>query len=147
MKINLFFKITITCFLALFLLGAASSNELFKKGIIAEASQNFQEAVTHFTESLKAEGESPDTYSHLGYNNSKISKTYANNAYKHYKRALKLDPNHEETLGLLGHLYLWKGNIIKANSILTQLKRLESGEAEELEKKLKRIADQSNKIK
>ena len=90
MKLRIFLKISLFSIVALFILGAASSNELFKKGIAAEASNNFKKAVTHFMASLKAEGETPDTFSHLGYNYSKISKKYANDSYKHYKKALKL---------------------------------------------------------
>jgi len=147
MKAKLFFQIALISPLTFFLLGAGAGNEMFKKGITAEASQDFESAVEHFKMSLKSEGETPDTYNHLGYNLGKISKKYANQAYKHYKKALKLDPNHEETLGFLGELYLWQGNLTKANEILIQLKKLESSEAEELEKKLKKIIGQSKKIK
>jgi len=126
---------------------AAGTNEIFKKGITAEASQDYPQAIEHFTNSLKSEGETPDTYSHLGYNHSKISKNYANEAYKHYKKALKLDPNHEETLALLGQLHLWQGNIIQANKILITLKKLESSEADELEKSLNKISMQFQKSK
>ena len=106
-----------------------------------------QKAVELFNRSLQTEGETPECLANLGLSLSFISKKYVNDAYKHYKKALKINAKHEETLGYLGELYLLQGNLIKANDVLQQLKKLESEEAEMLQEKLNRMMGQLTKIK
>ncbi len=123
-----------------------AAGEIYKKGIAAQASQDFEKAAELFRQSIESEGETPEALNNLGYCLSNISKNYANEAYKQYKKVLKSNPNNEETLGYLGELYIWQGNIIKANQILAQLKKLESTEAEALEQKLGKIVAQLKTI-
>jgi len=144
--------LTLVLFVSILLIGfsisqSSEKKELFQKGTNAQAEQNHEKAVDYFKRSLESEGETPECLANLGLSLSYISKSYVNDAYKHYKKALKINANHEETLGYLGELYILQGNLIKANDVLQQLNKLESDEAEMLQEKLNKIIGQLNKIK
>lgn len=119
----------------------------YKLGLNAQAENNHEKAVSLFEESLKSEGETAECYTNLGLSLKFISEKYLNDAHKNYLKALKIDPKHEETIINMGELYLLQGNIIKANSILKQLQKMESGEAEVLQEKLEKMKAQLKMLK
>ncbi|MFC1584845.1 tetratricopeptide repeat protein, partial [Fibrobacterota bacterium] len=124
----------------------SSDRQYYKQGINAQAEKNYEKAVEYFKKSLKNEEESPECLANLGLSLRKISENYLNEAFKHYKKALMINPKHEETLGYMGELYILQGNLLKANDILQQLNKLESDEAEVLKEKLDKVRAQLKKI-
>jgi len=125
----------------------SEEKQYFKLGINAQAEQNHEQAVEHFKKSLAEEEESPECLANLGLSLRYISEKYLNEAYKNYKKALQINPKHEETLGYIGELYILQGNLLKANEILKKLNELESDEAEALQEKLDKIIGQLKMIK
>jgi tetratricopeptide (TPR) repeat protein len=128
-------------------ISASSDKKYYQLGTNAQAEQNYEEAVKHFKKSLAEEEESPECLANLGLSYRFISEKYLNEAFKSYKKALKINPKHEETLGYLGEFYIMQGNIIKANEVLNKLNKMESSEAETLSEKLNKIIGQISKIK
>ncbi len=126
---------------------AEGSKTLLNDGKRALADQNYAKAAELFKRSLAEEGESVDCLNNLGFALHHVSKKYINEAYKEYKKAIKLDPKNEETLEYLGSLYISQGNLMKAAQVVKQLKAIESAEAETLNEKLKKVVAQLKKIK
>ena len=128
-------------------ISASSDKKYYKLGVNAQAERDYEKAVEYFKQSLAEEEESPECLANLGLSYRYVSENYLSEAYKSYKKALKINPKHEETLGYLGELYIMRGNILKANDILEKLKKMESSDAEILEEKLNKILGQLSKIK
>jgi tetratricopeptide (TPR) repeat protein len=126
--------------------GAEGSNSLYNQALKYQAEQNYEKAVSLFTQSIDQEGETENALANLGFCRQQEAKNYLNKAYGNYKKALKTNPKHEETLGYLGELYLLQGNVLKAQGILNNLKDLKSTEAEVLQEKLDNIKAQVNKL-
>ena len=120
---------------------------IYKKALGAQADGNHQEAVTYFEQSLESEGENSECLANIGLSLHQISKSYLNKSFKSLKKALKIDPNHEESLGYLGEIYLLQGNLVKSNEILMKLKKLKSDESEALQIKFDKIISQLEEIK
>ena len=143
-------KLNICLLIMLIVTGISKGGEekqYYKLGINAQAEQNYEEAVEHFTKSLAEEEESPECLANLGLSLRYISQKYLNEAYKNYMKSLQINPKHEETLGYLGELYILQGNLLKANEILKKLTEMESDEAEILKDKVDKIIGQLKMIK
>lgn len=125
----------------------ATALDAYQRGREALADRNYEAAIDHLQDALKSDPNNADCLNNLGFALRQMSDKYLNDAYKYYLMALKVNPNHEETLEFLGELYITQGDLLKANDILKKLKKLESAEAETLGEKLKKIAGQAKKIK
>jgi hypothetical protein len=133
---NLFhYGITVLLLALVAIMGISMAGEtaIYQEGLAAQADENYEKSIELLKKSLEEEGETPECLANLGLSLSLLSKQYLNEAHKHYVKALKDSPKHEETLGYLGELYLLQGNFIKANEIMDKLKELESTEVETLE--------------
>ena len=72
-----------------------------------------------------------DIYNLLGFSYRKIEKPNLDKSFAAYMMALELDPDHVGTHEYLGELYLMRGNLDKASSMLVKLETLAGKDAQE----------------
>tara|TARA_Y100001970_G_C14182575_1_gene830668 strand:- start:638 stop:1135 length:498 start_codon:yes stop_codon:yes gene_type:complete len=80
---------------------------------------NFKVAISYLEKSIEKGAKNADVFNMLGYSNRKLGKT--EEAFKHYKKALKLDPRHRGTHEYIGKLYLYLNQPEKAKIHLDKL--------------------------
>lgn len=124
----------------------SQDSEIFQKGLQAEANLKHEDAVTLFTQALNQDGESVAALNHLSYNLAKSSEAILAKAYMHLQKSLIKDRKNEVALQQLGLIYITQGKLDKAHEILSQLKKMESTEAELLQEKLNHILNQAKQI-
>jgi len=118
----------------------------YNKGVDAQNQKDYVEAVKWYGRALEEKPDYADAHNNLGFSLRSIGREYLHRAGQAYDDALQADANHAEALEYQGELYLWTGQITKARGNLDRLKALNSPEAQELEKQLKRILDEAQKL-
>lgn len=93
--------------------------------------KDWQGALAELETAQQALPRNADVYNLMGYANRKL-KRYGF-ALNHYRRALKLDPDHKGALEYLGELYVETGKIDRARDAEKRLARLCPSGCEELD--------------
>ena len=101
---------------------AAKADPDFEAGKAAIRSQNWSEAIGHFSKVAVRDPQNADAQNWLGYANRKSGNLDL--AFKHYNEALKLDPKHRGAHEYIGEAYLMKGDVAKAKEHLATLDRM-----------------------
>jgi len=126
--------------------GSSKYDKYYKKGKDAQKRKKYEEAVKHYQRALKAKPKDPDALNNLGFSLRSIGKQYMAEAAKAYDAALRADGSHEEALEYQGELYLWMGELSKANANLRKLEKMNSDEAAELREEIEAILAQAKKL-
>ena len=80
---------------------------------------NYKVAISYLKKSIENDSNNADAFNMLGYSNRKLGKNQE--AFKYYKKALKLDPRHRGTHEYIGRLFLNLNQPEKAKMHLDKL--------------------------
>ena len=113
--------------------------KLYNQGVKAQKQGDDQRAIRLYQKALKVKPDFADALNNLGYSLRNIAKQYMDEAMQSYNQALQIQKDHQQALEYQGELYVWRGQLLKANQNYKQLKRLNSPEAAELKERLDRV--------
>ena len=91
-------------------------------GKLAIEARDWNAAIKSFSSAALRAPQNADIQNYLGYANRNAGKLDA--AFKHYQRALELDPKHRGAHEYIGEAYLMANNLAKAEEHLAALSRL-----------------------
>lgn len=111
----------------------------YNQGVEAQDQGDYERAVQLYRKALRKNPNFPDALNNLGFSLRSIGKQYLDEAMQHYNKALKLQGDHQQALEYQGELYLWRGELLKANENYHRLQRLNSREALKLKKHLDQV--------
>lgn len=121
--------------------------KLYNQGVEAQKKGDYQRAVKLYEKALKAKPDFADALNNLGYSLRNIGKQYMDEAMQSYDKALRVKKNHEQALEYQGELYLWRGQLLKANENYKQLRRMNSREAAGLKAHLDRVVAEAKQLR
>ncbi|MGD2139023.1 MAG: tetratricopeptide repeat protein [Burkholderiales bacterium] len=101
---------------------AATDDPGFAEGKAAIEAQDWNTAIAALTKTAEAYPDSADTQNFLGYAYRQSGDLDA--AFKHYQRAVDLDPSHKHAREYLGEAYLMKRNLPGAEEQLAELAKI-----------------------
>ena len=136
------------CFLGLPLSAAADGYESkpelaardpdYAAGKKAIEEKKWAEAIDSLGKAAVRDPDNPDLQNWIGYSNRKLAKYDL--AFKHYKRAIELDPRHRGAHEYIGETYLMVGDVASAEKHLAALRDiclLPCEELDDLERAIK----------
>ncbi len=121
----------------------ATDDPGFQEGKAAIESQNWAKAIEILGKTAEAFPDSADTQNLLGYAFRKSGDLDA--AFRHYQRALELNPSHKNAHEYLGEAYLMKDDLAGALQHLAELAKLCTPIPCEEYRELKRAVDEFKK--
>jgi len=121
--------------------------KLYNQGVEAQKKGDYQRAVKLYRKALKAKPDFADALNNMGYSLRNIAKQYMDEAMQSYNKALQIQKDHQQALEYQGELYVWRGQLLKANENYKQLKRMNSPEATELKEHLDRILAKAKQLR
>lgn len=98
---------------------AVGQGDTYQAGSKAIQAMDWQGAIDAFTKVVEADAGNADAWNYLGYANRKLGNYDA--AFRHYARALEIDPKHKGAHEYLGEAYLLVDNLAKAEEHLAKL--------------------------
>lgn len=110
---------------------AAARDPDYAAGKLAMEAKNWPEAVRRFAKAAAGDPDSPDLQNYLGYSYRNLKQFDL--AFRHYKRAIELDPSHRGAHEYIGETYLITGNVASAEKHLAALREICLLSCEELE--------------
>jgi tetratricopeptide (TPR) repeat protein len=113
------------------------ANVHFQKGEAYEDQQRFKEAAQEYEKAIDIDSGYAEAYSNLGFSYRKQGRY--DDAIRAYKRAIALKPDLAEAHEYLGEAYAETKQFPLAEKHLDILKRLDSGEARELEEFIQKM--------
>jgi tetratricopeptide (TPR) repeat protein len=120
---------------------------LYNQGVEAQKKGDYQRAVKLYQKALKAKPDFADALNNTGYSLRNIAKQYMDEAMQSYNKALQIQKDHQQALEYQGELYVWRGQLLKANENYKQLKRMNSPEAAELKEHLDRVLAKAKQLR
>ncbi len=126
----------------------AESNPDFARGRRAVDDRNWGAAIKSFHAAERRDSRNADIQNMLGYAYRNVGQLET--AFKHYQRALQLDPRHRGAHEYIGEAYLMAGNPAKAEEHLAILRKIcprACEEHDDLRKKISAYRDGSKKAK
>lgn len=114
---------------------AAARDPDYAAGKQAMEAGNWPEASRRFARAAAGDPGNPDLQNYLGYSYRNLKQFDL--AFRHYKRALELDPRHRGAHEYIGETYLMTGDVASAEKHLAALRDiclLSCGELEDLQK-------------
>ena len=84
--------------------------------------KNWTEAIERLAKAAVRDPDNPDLQNWLGYANRKLAKYDL--AFKHYQRAIELDPRHRGAHEYIGETYLLVGDVAGAEKHLAALREI-----------------------
>jgi Flp pilus assembly protein TadD len=117
----------------------STQDDEYAAGKKAVEKKNWTEAVRLFQRSAARNPDQADLQNYLGYSYRNL-KQY-DLAFKHYKRAIELDPKHRGAHEYIGEAYLMTGDLPSAQKHLAALKAICVPSCEELKDLEKAIAE------
>ena len=118
---------------------AAERDPDYAAGKKAIAEKNWTEAIARLSQAEKRDPDNPDLQNWLGYSHRNLKHYEA--AFKHYNRAIELDPRHRGAHEYVGETYLLVGDVAGAERHLAALREiclLPCDELSDLEKAIAR---------
>jgi tetratricopeptide (TPR) repeat protein len=100
----------------------AAADPEYAAGKLAIEARDWNAAIKSFSAAALRAPDNPDIQNYLGYANRNAGKLDV--AFKHYQRALELDPKHRGAHEYIGEAYLMAKNLAKAEEHLAALERL-----------------------
>jgi Flp pilus assembly protein TadD len=100
----------------------ADADPDYTRGVAAIGAKDWKTAIAMLSSAALRDTRNPEIQNYLGYahrNSGELSL-----AFKHYSRALELNPRHRGAHEYLGEAYLMIGNLAKAEEHLEQLKKI-----------------------
>ena len=110
----------------------------YAAGKKAVEAKNWKSAIVHLNKALLQDDRNPDIQNVLGYAYRNAGQL--DSAFKHYERALELNPRHRGAHEYVGEAYLLVGNVGKAEEHLAALRNICLIPCEEYEDLEKAIA-------
>jgi Flp pilus assembly protein TadD len=101
---------------------AAERDPDYAAGKKAIAEKNWKEAIARLTQAERRDPDNPDLQNWLGYANRNLRNFEP--AFKHYRRAIELDPRHRGAHEYLGETYLLVGDVAGAEKHLAALREI-----------------------
>lgn len=101
----------------------------FDAGLRAVKAQQWTEAIRHLDAAAKRHPLSADVHNLLGFSQRKLGRLP--DSFRHYQRALLLDPGHRGVHEYIGEAYLMQGDITRARHHLSELEYLCKGDCAE----------------
>ena len=126
---------------------SAKHEKFYNQGLKAQKNGDYQRAVKLYEKALKAKPDFADALNNLGYSLRNIAKQYMDEAMQSYNKALQIQKDHQQALEYQGELYVWRGQLLKANENYKQLKRMNSPEAAELKGHLDRVLAEAKQLR
>ena len=120
---------------------------LYNQGVEAQKKGDYQRAVKLYQKALKVKPDFADALNNMGYRLRNIAKQYMDEAMQSYNKALQIQKDHQQALEYQGELYVWRGQLLKANENYKQLKRMNSPEAAELKEHLDRVLAKAKQLR
>jgi Flp pilus assembly protein TadD len=117
---------------------AAARDPDYAAGKQAMDKQDWPEAAKRFGKAAAGDPDNPDLQNYLGYSYRNLKQFDL--AFKHYKRAIELDPRHRGAHEYIGETYLLTGDVVSAEKHLAALRGICLLSCEELEDLEKAIA-------
>jgi Flp pilus assembly protein TadD len=111
----------------------------YAAGKAAIAAKNWPAAIKSLSSAAQRNTRNADIQNHLGYAYRQSGQLEP--AFKHYARALQLNPGHRGAHEYVGEAYLLVNNPAKAEEHLAALQRICKGSCEEYEDLKKALAD------
>ena len=102
--------------------GAAQLDPDYAAGRKAIEARDWNAAIKYFSSAALRAPDNADIQNYLGYAHRKTGKLEP--AFKHYRRALELNPRHRGAHEYVGEAYLMVNNLAKAEEHLAALDRL-----------------------
>ena len=100
----------------------AAADPEYAAGKLAIEARDWNAAIKSFSSAALRAPNNADIQNYLGYASRNAGKLDA--AFKHYQRALELDPKHRGAHEYIGEAYLMAKNLAKAEEHLAALERL-----------------------
>lgn len=119
----------------------------YDQGVEAQKQGDFQRAVKLYQKALRVKPDFADALNNMGYSLRSIAKQYMDEAMESYNKALRAQKDHEQALEYQGELYLWRGQLLKANENYKRLKDMNSREASELKGHLDRVLAEAKRVR
>jgi tetratricopeptide (TPR) repeat protein len=101
---------------------AAAADPDYAAGRKAMEAKDWNGAIKFFSTAARRSPDNADLQNYLGYAHRKAGKL--DPAFKHYKRALELNPRHRGAHEYIGEAYLMVNNLAKADEHLAALDRI-----------------------
>ena len=111
----------------------------YAAGRKAVAAKSWAEAVQHFRKAEVRNPDSADLHNYLGYSHRNLKQFDL--AFKHYKRAIELEPRHKGAHEYIGEAYLMTGDLASAEKHLAALRAICLLPCEELTDLEKAVAE------
>ena len=118
---------------------AVTRDEDYAAGKQAMERKNWSEALKRYHLAAKRNPENPDLQNYLGYSYRNLGQM--DPAFKHYLRAIELDPRHRGAHEYIGEAYLLVNNLPKAEEHLAALEKICLLPCEELDDLRKKVAE------
>lgn len=122
---------------------AAPVDPDFKAGQEAVKKEQWNEAVARMNLVIQRDARNADAWNYLGYAYRHLGDM--DNSFKHYERALQINPKHRGAHEYLGEAYLQVGNLAKAEEHLKVLDKLCWMPCEEYKDLKEKVADYKRK--
>jgi Flp pilus assembly protein TadD len=111
----------------------------YAAGRAAIERKNWKEAVKRFSQSALREPDNADVQNFLGFAYRNLNELEP--AFKHYRRALELNPRHRGAHEYIGEAYLMRNDLAKAQEHLAALEKVCLLPCEELDDLRAKIAE------
>ena len=115
----------------------------YAAGVAAVKSKRWEEAIAKLEIAERRNPDSADLHNFLGYSYRNLKQFES--AFKHYKRAIEIEPRHRGAHEYIGEAYLMTGDLASAEKHRAALKDICLLGCEELEDLEKAIADYKKK--
>lgn len=125
---------------------APKHEQYFSRGQAALEKQEYDDAVKWYKKALRKKENYPDALNGLAFSMRMIAAGHIKQAEDLYNQALTIDPEHVGALEYQGELWVWKGELVKANDNLEKLKQLGAEEADELAEMLDKVLSEAKQL-